>query len=407
MPYCSACGERLSDTPDESLWEPDEDAPDNAEEALEAGFHMQVIKSEKGTRFQCLKNGTFAKPAKNPPGEEEEEEGGPSGGNPQQEQSQSKPQPQQQQPQGQPQPQQQEKVFDLPDDKSALDLLKEVVSNPAYELSESQVNEAIDWGEMYDGQIPADVLEQLLANMSGVSNQQASLMRQKYEIMLNKWVREQTKDSGGPPIGGVNPMPNVPSGGPPNVQASPSKGGPQPQQQEQPEPSRERPPQDDGPVEERAEEMAEMRDERRKRRFKRRQDAIDEAAATMAQSMAQDFGKAYTDFRDILTTVLKRKAERDPDWFLEKADQFGMDLINELGEPSDAKKEGGGGGPDPTTADGEIEAMMQQMEQEESGNGSGKVQGEPEPEEPVRQPEQSEPEPEDDGFDEIMGDISD
>lgn len=108
--------------------------------------------------------------------------------------------------------------------------------------------------------------------------------------------------------------------------------------------------------------------------------AIEAAAPQMAQEMTARMGQSY----DLIMTVMKSKAQKDPDWFFEKMDALGVSL-DDLAEPSEAKKremEQSSGGGDPNSRmDGILDEMA----------------GEPEPShspEPDTQAQQTRPEPE-------------
>jgi len=320
MVWCKACGEKVGE-PEEVLHDPDNELgivdggvenPDSA--------HIKVVSGEKGVRMQCSNTGQMTKlvdkePSKENSGEPPSGSGEPVRG-------------------GKERP-----VYDLQDDRSAKDILFDVISNPIHELTDEQIQEVGQWADMYDGQIPPDTLQEVLANLSGVNKQSSKLMRQKYEIMLTRWMQDQAKDDGGPVIGAMaSPAPS-PGG---SHSPSPTPGRAEAQRGGGPPPSRNHPDgtgtQETDEDEVSREEASDIREERRTRRVKRRQDVADEVAEQMALNIAEDMGGFYSDMRTIITTVLKRKAEKDPDWFLEKADEFGMDIIDQLSEPSQAKK---------------------------------------------------------------------
>lgn len=366
--WCSACGDKLGD-PEEDLHDPkgeflsDMGVIENPDD-----HHIKVVYGEKGMRLQCSNTGQMTKLEDNPPNEGSPEGDASGGGGPKQkaqEQGGSTT------PGG---------VYELKEDKDAEDVLLEVIKNDAYELKDDQISEVMSWAGIYDGKIPADMLEDILGNLSGVSNQQASLMRQKYEALMNKWLQEATSDTGGPPIGSFTP-PHSPSGqgGPRRPQQNPQPGQqPQPQSKpQQPSQTPDKPEQNERP-------------QRRpptgkKRRERRRQEVADEVAQEMARNMASDAGRFYSDLRNLASTVLQRKAEKDPDWFLEKADEFGMDLINELSEPSEAKRNQEEQGQAQPQTDAEVDQALQEMMGDQSGGGQ------PQPQEPPQQPQQNQP----------------
>lgn len=343
MPYCSACGYELGD-PEEDLHD-----PDGLAGIVEGGVsnegtaHIVVIDGPKGMRMQCQEMGQMAKLVNEDPGS-------PSGG----EGDKAEPET----PKRNPKP---EKVYDLEEERSSEDLVRDVVANPVYGLNDDQIVEVGSWVEIYDGQIPPDKLEAVLGNLKGVSKQKAQLMRSKYEAMLNKQVRKQAESNRGPSIGALASPGHVP----PNP--GPQNGGGH-QGQVAPQPPRQIP---DRPTE--PDDPNDIREKRRKRRVERRQDVMDEVTEEMARSWANEMGKGFAEFRDLIMTLLKSKAKKDPDWFFEKADELGVDIIEELSEPSEARKremEMGRGG---TSADSEIDRALQEMA-EPDGHGTGGTQ---------------------------------
>lgn len=333
MPVCSACESQLGE-PDEELFDPrEQEEPD--------GEHFKVVTGEKGDRFQCRETGQMAKPVDPKEEPNPDPSGAPNETQPEQE-------PQQEESGG--------RVYDLQEDKGAEDILKDVVTNPHYELEDGQIQEIRSWADEYDGHMPPDVLQELLSMMDGVAKQKASLIRQKYELKLNKLIKQQSGGGNNPSlsaIAGSGGMGGVRTGG--TTRQKPTKEEIQAKReqirQEQPEPP-EPEPEPSG----------------REKRQSRRQEAVDKATeelvTKMAQNMADDFGMFYSDVRQIATTVLKRKAEKDPDWFLEKADEFGMDIIDQLSEPSEARKEqmeGGGAGAGQSQVDSMIQDAMEDV----------------------------------------------
>lgn len=115
----------------------------------------------------------------------------------------------------------------------------------------------------------------------------------------------------------------------------------------------------------------------------------DQAAPVVAQEMTQNMGRLFS----IPVKIIEAKAERDPDWFIEKMDELGLEMDDFL-EPSETKKErmeggaGGGGGPS-TQADAEIDNALDQMGQ------ATEPEPEPEPAQPGGRPEETGPEPTD------------
>lgn len=295
--WCKSCGSQLGD-PTEDLHDPKGEFLPDSIGAVENpdDYHIKAVYGSKGVRILCSETGDMTKLLEHPPGEGSD---GPPSGSPSGEQRQ---------PQGD--------VYNLQEEKSAEGILKEVIQNPAYELSDSQVAELQSWLRIYDNRIPPDMLEDILKNLKGVSKQKSKLMRQKYEALMNKWIVEQSEPEEGPPIGSVASPPGgggrpSPRGGPPQQQHPSSRdfNGQSPNQS------------------------------RQDRRIGRRQEVIDTMAEEMARNMASNAGKFYNDMREVFTTLLKKKAERDPEWFFEKADAFGFDIIDELSQPSSAREQ--------------------------------------------------------------------
>ena len=367
MPFwCSACGYQLDD-PETDLYDVESDGELTDE-------HIKLTHGPKGDRYHCTETGQITKIIEEPPEQAAAEDEPPSGGSGQSGEPQPQPNPSPEHPQGQPR----QPVYDLEEENDAMDLLFKVVGNPAYELDEQQVEEVGSWAEIYDGQIPPQTLENILQNMSGVSKQKASLMRQKYEALLNKWAREQAEGNRGPGIGVMAP-PNTAGQQMPSSSGGGQASGP-PRQRGAP-PDRNEPEVDEqfeGPPEDG---VGEIRQDRREHRVERRQEVVDTMAEEMARNMASDAGKFYSDMREVLTTLIKKKAERDPDWFFEKADAFGMDILDELAQPSEAKQREQQAGGGQSQADAEVDAVLDQMQ---AGGG----QPEPRQQEP-HQPEQS------------------
>jgi hypothetical protein len=111
-----------------------------------------------------------------------------------------------------------------------MDILQDVISSPHYDLAEPQVQEILGWAEDYNGQMPPDVLEDILKNMSGVAKQRAQLVAKRYSIKLNNWMRKQNSSNEGPPIGALGPSPDP-------TQRSRGPRQPQTQRQGQSQPS--------------------------------------------------------------------------------------------------------------------------------------------------------------------------
>lgn len=320
MAFCKACAFQL-ESPEKDLHD-----PENHMGIVEGGVenedaHMIVRDGSRGARFYCQDTGRVTKIVKEPPDMRKGEGGEESEGE-------------------QPEPKQpDEPVYDLPREKDPIEVLGEVVTSPFLSLSEAQVQEVKDWADDYDGQIPPDILEDILKNMSGVQKQTAQLARQKYEVKLNKWVRQRTQQQDGPPIG-ITAQPHVSSGGGDTSHAPP----PGPQQEPDTPQTGEQPPPDTShtglPPGADAEDLREMR---RQRRVIRRNNALDRAAEQMADQMAAemagDIGGIIGDARDVFYTAFKQKAQKDPDWFFEKMDEWDIDILDTILEPSETRKE--------------------------------------------------------------------
>lgn len=337
--YCKACGGELGD-PKDVLHDPNGYSP--VAKSVAGGpienpddHHIHVVDGpqEQDYRYQCAISGQITSLVKEPPTEDEDDQptnsqpeptGSPSGGTPTDTS------------QKQPKRPRREDVYDISPDQDAMDILEDVITNEAYGLGDGQIREIKDWGDIYDGQIPPDKLEAVLKNMSGISNQKASLMRDKYEAKITKWVRETSEENAGPRIGAHSPrMPNqTPSnGGRTQPAPQPPRPQPQPQQQEK----KKSPDTEDKPST-----PSSKRKSKREMRVERRQEALDKAfdraAEELASNFATDFGTFFTDAREIFTTVLRKKAESDPEWFFEKMEKWDMDLFDEVMEASEEKK---------------------------------------------------------------------
>lgn len=225
-----------------------------------------------------------------------------------------------------------EKGLDLGEDLEPLDILQDVLSNPIYELSNAQINEVISWAEEFDdGMIPPDSLEDILGLLEGISKQKAQLMRQKYELKIQRWMREQSHGDGGPPIG---VMGRRRGGQKNNIRISRGRSG-----------------QNDAPsrtsnINRNLSQTDQIDDEPERvidRRRKKAQERVDEFANefldSFASNVGDDVGRFYSDIRGVVVTALNEKAKRDPDWVIEKLETLGgFEIINELMDESDAKK---------------------------------------------------------------------
>lgn len=329
--WCNSCGNSLDD--------PTEDLHDPKGEFLEElgpvenpdSHHIKAVYGEKGVRILCANTGKMTKLVEQPPGEEDKDIPGGAPSDSQEPKRDPNPGP----------------VYDLEEEKQAEDILNEVIGNPAYGLSDGQIEEVESWLRIYDGRIPPDMLQDVLYSLDGISKQKAKLMRQKYEALINKWIVDQTQENDGPPIGSMAapPSPNPGAQGQrPQKGKSPKGGG-------------------GGQQNSRDFDHGDRREVRQGRRQDRRQEVIDTMADEMARNVASNAGQFYNDMRDIFTTLLKRKAERDPEWFFEKADAFGMDIIDELSEPSQAKtqEKHQGGERQSHEVDQEVDKAVQEM----------------------------------------------
>lgn len=228
-------------------------------------------------------------------------------------------------------------VYEIDEDKDAMDVLLDVVTNPSYELSDTQIEEVQDWADIYDGQIPPDTLQEVLGSFSGVSKQRAKLVRQKYEAKLNKWVREKSRGDTGPPIGAIHaPNTSMRGGGSTATGPSPSEIQRKLQQKKRESESGD---QEDsagrGRRRGRGTESSSGRTKRKQRRQKVADTVAEEVAQEMAREMASNVGRGY----DFMFTLLESKAKKDPEWFFEKAEAFDIDIIEDFMEPSDSLKE--------------------------------------------------------------------
>lgn len=341
---CSACHYILGDA-EEELEHPDD--PDPPEDA-----HFRVqIRDDGEERLQCTKSGKLAKPlGRDDDGYPHEKfEEGEGSGSPQPEaDSDSESEPTQQpQSQGQPtqNPQQRQSsqqqsqngpVYNIEEEKDQMDILAEVVTNPSYGLSDEQVQEIRAWALDYGGQMPPDALEEIAKLMSGVAKQTAQLMRERYELKLNNWIRERTQQDDGPGIG-AGRIPKQGMGVPRGSADRDIQTGPSPealqavQQQEQQQQQRGEP----DSVRESSRKRREDRQERRKEAAKK---AIDELAVGTAENISSEAGKGLVRLRNIGFKVIEAKAEKDPEWFFELAERLDIDVM-ELLEPSEARKQ--------------------------------------------------------------------
>ena len=357
--WCSSCGQEIGH-PEDDLHDPDDLSGIPESLGLEGidneDAHVKVVKGPGGDghRFMCRPSGKITKLLEEPPNEQSENT--PSGGDQDSEpngEEQSEPSTRRGQPE-----RKREEVYDLQENKTPEELVAQVVTNEIYGLNDSQIKEMQDWVGIYDGRIPPDRFEEILRDFDGVSKQKARLMRTKYEVMLDREMRRQADDRG-PSIGATaagGGMP--PQGGPPSGQ--PGSAPPRPQ----PPPGSSS---DDDKID------GDLREERRKRRISRRNDALDTAAEQFADAaarqVAEDFGGFFGDAREVLYTAFKKKAEKDPDWFFEKMEQWDIDILDAILEPSETRKRELEETPPDidslSEVDSEIDRALEQLEDEE------------------------------------------
>lgn len=334
---CSACGYVIKKDPQEAIHDPDGDAPSNPD------AHIWINHGSKGPRFHCSELGQMTSITAGVDGEtvvtpkqyyeklgldtgSSQEEGGPSnqgdsGQNDRPNSGGTTPDiPQQRKEPG----------LDLDEDIEAMDILTGILSNPLYELSDPQIREVLSWAEEFeDGMIPPDSLEELLGLLEGISKQKAQLMRQKYEVKIQNWMRKRSQDDSGPPVGALGrrsgPSPsrlNIANRRESSTSMGGGGGGPTARdiQEEDTEPDR-------------------VIDRRRQKAQDRVDEFADEFLSSFASNVGDDAGRFYSDIRNIVITALNKKAERDPDWVIEKLEGVGgFEIINELMETSDTKK---------------------------------------------------------------------
>lgn len=413
---CTQCGYKLGSSEDEVAHPDDPDPPDDP--------HFKVqIRDDDEERLQCVETGRLAAVAgpgddsigsenmsyaelfyqfhdETPPGMGEPEGGG-------REPTQDE-QRQQRQPGG---------IYEIDEEKSQLDIVNDVVTNPRYGLNDDHIQEVREWAEDMDGRLPPQTLQDILQNLSGIQKQTAKLIRQRYELKLNKWMRDQSGVDEGPPIGvTTGPMPQQNG-------SQPQRSGPTPKGNKNKKQGNQSPNEEQRKKEERQARggtsagPSNLREFRRRRRTKRRQETMDIAAQRVAEQAADEIARElvgqFGGILDIPRTVLQRKAEKDPDWFLEKAEQLDIDIL-EIMEPSEQrKKEMGADSPnDAPEVDHEVDNALEQIQQQETqpaqqstetNNNSPKEgrDGQPMSASPdengfTPEPDKSEPEPEED-----------
>lgn len=357
---CSACETPLGDPNNEVKHPDDPDPPENAH------FVVQVRKDGE-ERLQCTETGQLAKPLgpDDPeyPGNEEQDESPPPQPSESSESAENGPPTQQQQ--------RNPPVYDIEEEKDQMDLLREVITNPSYGLNDEQITEIRAWAQDYGGQLPPDTLQEITGLMDGVQKQTAQLMRQRYELKINKWVRDQQSGDNGPHIGTGFASP---SGRVPNIQMPPSEGGkPSKESMERAREEGDMQGYNEGPSNSAIRENRRDRESRRESRRNRRRDAMDKAADELALGVAENvgdqLGSNYGRAQNIMWNVLEAKAKRDPDWFLEKEKEVQESLgisIFDLLEPSEAKKqEQQRKGPPQPKADKEVDEALSRVMQDE------------------------------------------
>jgi len=422
---CSACGHELSGNKEEEVRSEQKDQdPDDP--------HFEEVTGEKGDRLKCLVAGQFAAPVS--PNNKEKyiktaqdngkahliPEGAGKGGTAKTEQNEDS------QEAGTPQRSRNE-VFEFEEEQEQIGVLQDVIVNPHYELGQGQIKEVLSWAEDYNGQMPPDVLEDILKNMSGISKQKAQLVKQRYELKLNKWIQEQHNEEAGPPIGiGRGPMPTTPA-------SNGSQSGPPPSPSPPPDTDNtsdgDESDEEDRSIRSRISGGGSDENPRKKRqmnRIERRTKAADIAAEEMAKQVApevaRELSRNFGTYFGLPAKVLEAKAERDPDWFLEKTDEIeeklGISLFDLL-EESQAKQERDDQQHEETTSsqpapDRELDNALDEINTDEQAVESERRQTEPgnpmkahpdeleeeeESDEVLQQEEESE-----DPFDGIFGD---
>lgn len=327
--YCKVCEQQLGPPDDEiDFPESDLDQLDNP------SGHIKIVVGDRGARFHCRDLGQMTSIVDGngetiitaseylPDGlVEKHMNGGGSGG--------SQDEPVQETPP--------DRGLDLEEQPEPLDLLNEVLSNPLYELSDPQVQEVMSWAQEFDnGQIPPNSLEEILGLLEGVSKQKASLMRQKYELKINRWMKKRSAGNKGPPIGGMaragsQSTPNISSQIRQQQQQNKSSQKPQLKAQQQSSGSSQ--------IESRSRRPNNPQERLNKRRAKAER-RVDEFLDQFARNVGDDVGSFYGDIKQVVKVALMNKAEQDPDWVIEKLENVGgFDLIQEIMEPSDAKQQ--------------------------------------------------------------------
>lgn len=313
MPYCKSCETEVG-PPQDDLHD-----PDNHYDIVEGGVnnedaHLIAREGKHGPRIYCGKTGQTTAIIEDgvniltgePVGE----------GSPSDDSTQSS------------EPNQPGRVLNVPEEKSQMDIFEEIIDSPHYGLTEQHKDYLRGIAEDYDGRIPPDVLEEHAKLLNDVAKQTASLIRKRYELKLNRWMRKQSEEDEGPPIG-VTPTS-------PNRGSKPSRGQSHTGELKQEENDVREGRSSDGI---RADNL---RDYRRKRRTMRRNNAADiaaeEAAKKAASEVAGEFAQNFGRYFSLPAKILEAKAEKDPDWFFEKLEEWDIN-IDEILEPSESRKE--------------------------------------------------------------------
>jgi hypothetical protein len=380
---CKVCGYELGSKKEE-VKGPNGQGPDDA--------HFRVQQREDDERrLQCTETGKLSAPVN--PGDDGYEEAyaerhdgepptvGEGGADQSSEQNRSK-QGRREKPTGD--------VFEFEEEQEQIGVLQDVIVNPHYELGQGQIKEVLSWAEDYNGQMPPDVLEDILKNMSGISKQKAQLVKQRYELKLNKWIQEQHTEEAGPPIGiGRGPMPTTPA-------SNGSQSGPPPSPSPPPDTDdvndEDETDEDNSSIRSRISGGGSDENPRKKRqmnRIERRTKAADIAAEEMAKQVApevaRELSRNFGTYFGLPAKVLEAKAERDPDWFLEKTDEIeeklGISLFDLL-EESQAKQERDDQQHEETTSsqpapDRELDNALDEINTEEQAVESERRQTEP------------------------------
>lgn len=232
-------------------------------------------------------------------------------------------------------------IYDVDEEKNQMDLVEEVITNARYGLNDDHIQEVKGWAKDMDGRLPPGTLEDVLKNLSGVQKQTAQLMRQRYELKLNKWMRQQSQAEEGPPIGvSTQPLPAQSGSSSPRRNATPTPQGQQNNgNHSQQESEREK--QERQRREEEESGSDNLRQYRRQRRTERRQNTLDvaaeQAAREAADEMAREFMDEFGTYFRLPAKILEAKIEKDPDWAIEKAEQLDIDIFEFL-EPSEKRK---------------------------------------------------------------------